>query len=186
VAPVCSNCGASDFVWANDLKTGSGGLGGGSGSLSLRPKGELSMGTRICRACGHADLFLKDPSILRTPHAWKPGEFVPIPTRSSTPAAGSHHHSGTAPTASPPPPAPPPTAPMPAPAPPPPTPPSPTPIVPAPMPAPPTTDEPMLEPAPSAAGSEATGADTGSRRPSRRKSKSKSSEPPAGEGAPPA
>jgi len=77
VAPVCSNCGGMDFVWANDLKTGS--LGGGS--LSLRSRGELSLGTRICRACGHADLFLKDPSILRMPHTWRPGEFTPIVPR---------------------------------------------------------------------------------------------------------
>jgi len=76
VAPVCSNCGASDFVWANDLKTG--GLGGGS--LSLRSRGELSLGTRVCRSCGHADLFLKDPSVLRMPHTWRPGEFTPIPS----------------------------------------------------------------------------------------------------------
>jgi hypothetical protein len=87
VAPVCSNCGASDFVWANDLKTGS----RGSGGLSLRAKGELDMGTRICRGCGHADLFLKDPSVLRLPHTWRPGEFTPIPSRppavAPTPAA---------------------------------------------------------------------------------------------------
>jgi len=87
LAPVCTNCGATDFVWANDLKTG--GLGGGS--LSLRNRGELSLGTRICRACGHADLFLKDPSILKMPHTWKPGEFTPITPRASAPL--SHHGS---------------------------------------------------------------------------------------------
>ncbi|HEY1198321.1 MAG TPA: hypothetical protein VGG32_06305, partial [Thermoplasmata archaeon] len=85
LAPVCSNCGASDFVWANDLKTG--GLGGGS--LSLRARGELSLGTRICRACGHADLFMKDPSILRMPHTWRPGEFTPITPRPASPP--THH-----------------------------------------------------------------------------------------------
>ena len=102
LAPTCSNCGASDFVWANDLKTG--GIGGGS--LSLRSRGELSLGTRICRSCGHADLFLKDPSILRQPHTWKPGEFTPI---TSKPANGPAPHSGpasTAPSATPPPPPP--------------------------------------------------------------------------------
>ncbi len=92
LAPVCSNCGATDFVWANDLKTG--GLGGGS--LSLRSRGELSLGTRICRACGHADLFLKDPSILRMPHTWRPGEFTPITPR---PAASPAHHPGHSATA---------------------------------------------------------------------------------------
>lgn len=103
VTPVCSNCGASDFVWANELKTGS--IGGGS--LSLRARGELSMGTRLCRACGHADLFLKDPAILRMPHTWKPGEFVPIPVRPPTPSApppppaapheGAHQHAAAPP-----------------------------------------------------------------------------------------
>jgi hypothetical protein len=90
VAPICSNCGATDFVWANDLKTGT--LGGGG--LSLRSRGELALGTRICRACGHADLFLKDPAILRMPHTWRPGEFVPI-TPAPTPPA-THHPSGPA------------------------------------------------------------------------------------------
>ena len=92
VAPVCSNCGGSDFVWANELKTGS--LGGGS--LSLRSRGELSLGTRICRACGHADLFLKDPSVLRMPHTWRPGEFTPIVPRAPSPPA---HHPSSAPPA---------------------------------------------------------------------------------------
>ncbi|MFZ0891737.1 MAG: hypothetical protein WAN77_04970, partial [Thermoplasmata archaeon] len=87
MAPVCSNCGASDFVWANELKTGS----LGSGTLSLRPRGELAMGTRICRSCGHADLFLKDPSVLKAPHTWRPGEFVPIHPRPSP--APTHSHS---------------------------------------------------------------------------------------------
>ena len=107
VPPVCSNCGASDFVWANDLKTG-GGLGGGT--LSLRARGELAMGTRICKSCGHADLFLKDPSILRMPHTWKPGEFVPIPAAPSPSAHHGHHAAEsdtpvTPPASSPPPPA---------------------------------------------------------------------------------
>ena len=128
MSPVCSNCGASDFVWANDLKTGS--IGGGT--LSLRSRGELSLGTRICRACGHADLFLKDPSVLRMPHTWRPGEFVPIPARpaAETPAH-AHHAAATSPAPAPavPSPAPmatpaPPVA-APAPPPPPPTPPSP-------------------------------------------------------------
>ncbi|MGA9044251.1 MAG: hypothetical protein WB531_05215, partial [Thermoplasmata archaeon] len=109
LAPVCSNCGATDFVWANDLKTG--GLGGGS--LSLRARGELSLGTRVCRACGHADLFLKDPSILRMPHTWKPGEFTPITPRPSN--APSHHAGHPASTAAPA--APPATVPAPTPAP---------------------------------------------------------------------
>jgi hypothetical protein len=131
VPPVCSNCGAGDFVWANDLKTG-GAIGGGT--LSLRSRGELSLGTRICRSCGHADLFLKDPSILHAPHTWRPGEFVPIQTKTEPathPGHGSHH--ATSPTA--------------------PTPPSPTPAEPIlPQPLPPTVAEspppPPPEPSP--------------------------------------
>ncbi|HEV2428670.1 MAG TPA: hypothetical protein VGV64_02340 [Thermoplasmata archaeon] len=71
---VCSNCGASDFVWANRL--GSGMTGGGG--LSLRGRRDAELGTRICRSCGHADLFLRDLELLRSPHRWKPGEFIPI------------------------------------------------------------------------------------------------------------
>ncbi|MGC2035478.1 MAG: hypothetical protein WA761_08560, partial [Thermoplasmata archaeon] len=81
VAPTCSNCGASDFVWANDLRTGM----TGSGSLSVRPRGEIGMGARICRACGHADLFLRDIAILHQPQRWRPGEFVPIPVKNPAP-----------------------------------------------------------------------------------------------------
>jgi hypothetical protein len=123
MAPVCSNCGGSEFVWANDIKTGTIGRGG----LSLRAGGELSLGTRVCRGCGHADLFLKDPSILRAPHRWRPNEFVPIPTR--RPAATTPHATST--TSAPP-------RPSPAPAPPvaPPSPPS-APAAPAPAAAPP-------------------------------------------------
>ncbi len=95
VAPVCSNCGASDFVWVSNLKTGTIGRGG----LSLRAGGELSLGTRVCRGCGHADLFLKDPTILRQPHTWRPGEFVPIPPR---PAPVGPRPDGSGPSAAPP------------------------------------------------------------------------------------
>jgi len=95
VAPVCVNCGASDFVWVNDIKTGS--IGGGT--LSLRSRGELALGTRICRSCGHADLFLKDPAILRMPHTWRPGEFIPIPARPPSPPAS---HPAPTPTPAPP------------------------------------------------------------------------------------
>ncbi len=76
---VCSNCGANDFVWAENLKTGT----IGRGILSLRSGGDLSLGTRVCRGCGHADLFVKDPTVLRQPHTWRPGEFVPIPQRAA-------------------------------------------------------------------------------------------------------
>jgi len=79
--PVCSNCGGNDFVWAENLKTG----GLGRGGLSLRSGGELAIGTRVCRGCGHADLFVKDPTVLRQPHTWKPGEFVPILPRPTGP-----------------------------------------------------------------------------------------------------
>lgn len=78
MAPVCTNCGSTDFVWAGELKTG-GRLS--AGQLSLRHGGELPLGTRICRTCGHADLFLRDTRILQAPHEWKPGEFVPIRTQ---------------------------------------------------------------------------------------------------------
>lgn len=79
MAPVCSNCGSSDFVWANDLKTGL----TGSGGLSLRSRGEIPLGTRICRSCGHADLFLRDITVLHQPHTWRPGEFIPIAGKAS-------------------------------------------------------------------------------------------------------
>ena len=157
--PVCSNCGASDFVWANDLKTG-GSLS--AGTLSLRPKGELSLGTRICKSCGHADLFLKDPSILRTPHTWRPGEFVPIPASGS--GHHAHHGAPSAPAATP--------APSP-----------PTPVEPAPTPVVPNVDPPMLPPPPPPAvdvpppppppGAE-PGAAPAAKRSRRRKSKSSS------------
>jgi hypothetical protein len=89
MAPTCSNCGGTEFVWAGNLKTG-GRLS--QGPLSLRNSGELPLGTRLCRRCGHADLFLRDVQILQNPHHWKPGEFVPI----ASPAPESHstrHHS---------------------------------------------------------------------------------------------
>jgi len=100
VAPVCSNCNGTDFVWANELKTGITGA-----SLSLRARGEVPLGTRICRTCGHADLFLRDISILHQPHNWRPGEFVPIVAKPSTKPSHASHAG-----ASPPPP-PPPSAP---------------------------------------------------------------------------
>lgn len=160
VAPVCSNCGASDFVWANELKTGS--IGGGS--LSLRARGELSMGTRLCRSCGHADLFLKDPSILKMPHTWKPGEFVPIPARPAVVPA--------------------PSAPTPAPPPPPPV--SPSPVAPQPTfeSTPPQPSPTSSEPMGNVPGTTALAADSstsssdggGGRRSSRRRSKSKNSD----------
>ena len=84
MAPTCGNCGGVEFVWANEVKTGHAG-----GGLSLRPKGEVPIGTRICKGCGHADLFLHDLELLRKPHLWMPGEFFPI--------------SGTKPAESPPP-----------------------------------------------------------------------------------
>lgn len=102
MAPICSNCGGNEFVWVNDLKTGT----IGRGTLSIRSGGELSLGTRLCRGCGHADLFLKDPSILKMPHTWRPGEFVPIPARPAAPAP-SHVPAPVAPAAPPPPPSPP-------------------------------------------------------------------------------
>ncbi len=100
MAPVCSNCGGTEFVWVNNLRTGT----IGRGSLSIRSGGELSLGTRLCRGCGHADLFLKDPTILKTPHAWREGEFVPIPPRPTGPTGPPLSPSPTAPAASPPPP----------------------------------------------------------------------------------
>jgi hypothetical protein len=114
VAPVCSNCSGTDFVWVNELRTGT----IGRGSLSIRSGGELSLGTRICRNCGHADLFLKDPSVLKMPHTWRPGEFVPIPARpAATPPPAPTPSTPPAPVpaivpAPPPPPPPPPPAPV--------------------------------------------------------------------------
>ncbi len=116
--PVCSNCGGSDFVWAENVKTG----GFGRTGLSLRSGGELALGTRVCRGCGHADLFVKDPTILRQPHTWRPGEFVPIPPRSGTAPKPSNPASPATPA----PPAPAPSAPAR----------SPSPAIPAPAPSP--------------------------------------------------
>ena len=96
VAPVCSNCNGTEFVWANELKTGM----TGGGSLSLRARGEIPIGTRICRTCGHADLFLRDISILHQPHNWRPGEFIPIVAKPSTkPAPHAHPPPPAAPAA---------------------------------------------------------------------------------------
>jgi hypothetical protein len=115
VAPVCSNCNGSDFVWANELKTGMTGA-----SLSLRSRGEVPLGTRICRTCGHADLFLRDISILHQPHNWRPGEFVPIVPKSTGPKAPTPAPStpSAPPSMPPPPPPPPPPEPEPVPEPP--------------------------------------------------------------------
>jgi hypothetical protein len=96
VAPICTNCQGTDFVWANELKTSTS-VTGATSTLSLRPRGEIPIGTRICRSCGHAELFLRDPSILHRPHQWKPGEFVPIASpKPAVPAPTQHesHHSG--------------------------------------------------------------------------------------------
>jgi hypothetical protein len=123
LAPVCSNCNGTDFVWSNELKTGM----TGGGTLSLRARGEIPLGTRICRTCGHADLFLRDISILHQQHNWRPGEFIPIIAKPAAKPAAPAHHSGHHETAAAPPaqeaapPAPPPppsyTPPPPAPAP---------------------------------------------------------------------
>lgn len=125
MAPVCTNCGSTDFVWAGELKTG-GRLS--AGQLSLRHGGELPLGTRICRTCGHADLFLRDTRILQAPHEWKPGEFVPI--RTQPPPATSPPTRPIAPT---------PAVPMPLP--------EPAPTL-APPPPPPTAPEPPMAPTP--------------------------------------
>ena len=150
VAPTCSNCGGNEFVWSNELKTGTG--LSGTGTLSLRPRGEIPLGTRICRSCGHADLFLRDLTILQKPHTWRPGEFIPIqskprhtaptPAPHSTGAGHSHVPPAEAATAPPPPPPTPlvaPAAPM--------TPPSPPEPMPEPEPVPEPMAPPELEPA---------------------------------------
>lgn len=143
MAPVCSNCGGVEFVWASEVKTGSTG-----GGLSLRPKGEVPIGTRICKSCGHADLFLHDLDLLRKPHLWMPGEFYPISGQKPAPSAPA-----TAPAAPAPPPAPPAPSSPPAPMPPPSLAPAPPPMMPAappPSPAPPETAAPgPAPPAPS-------------------------------------
>lgn len=84
MAPTCSNCGATDFVWAQEVKTGVPGSG-----LSLRARGEVPMGTRICTGCGHADLFLRDLDLIHKPHLWRPGEFVPIRGKPAAPVPSS-------------------------------------------------------------------------------------------------
>lgn len=110
MAPTCTNCNGTDFVWANELKTGS--VGGGT--LSLRTRGEVPLGTRICRACGHAELFLRDVSILHQPHMWRPGEFIPIASKPKPAAPAPHvtHAPPAEPVPVSPPPPPPPPAPM--------------------------------------------------------------------------
>ncbi len=135
MAPVCSNCNGTDFVWANELKTGM----TGGGSLSIRARGDLPLGTRICRTCGHADLFLRDISILHQPHLWRPGEFIPIIAKTATKPAPHHAAPPSAPPMAP-------TTPMPASAPPP-APPAapPPPPPPPPEPSPPQVVEPPME-----------------------------------------
>jgi hypothetical protein len=143
VAPTCTNCSGNDFVWANELKTAAG-MGGGGG-LSLRPRGEVPLGARICRTCGHAELFLRDLALLHQPQSWKPGEFIPIPHKPRTAAPAHHGHTTPEPAGVTPPlePAPTPaTAPIPeAPSPPAPAPMEPEPAMPAPL------DSPAPEPA---------------------------------------
>jgi hypothetical protein len=95
VAPTCTNCGANDFLWANELKTGM----TGGGSLSLRSRGEVPLGARICRQCGHAELFLRDLTILHHPHTWRPGEFIPIPSRPASAASAQHARASSNPPA---------------------------------------------------------------------------------------
>lgn len=73
--PVCTNCGSEEFLWTDAVRTGS----LTRSSLALRPGGELALGARLCRGCGHADLFVKDVAILRDPQRWSPGEFVVVP-----------------------------------------------------------------------------------------------------------
>jgi hypothetical protein len=172
--PVCSNCGGSDFVWAENVRTG----GLGRGGLSLRSGGELALGTRVCRGCGHADLFVKDPTILRQPHTWRPGEFVAIPPRGGGPSRPA------SPTPAAPAPLAPPAAPVPAPAPP--MPPAPA----APTPAPsggssgPSAPEPEAAAAaemsaPTAPDAGSAPSDTGTKKTPRRKSsKAKAGSPP--------
>ena len=134
MAPTCTNCGGNDFVWANELRTGKSGEGG----IALRPRSESPIGARVCRTCGHADLFLRDLSLVHQTHLWRPGEFVPIP-RPQNPTH-PHHHSAPAP-----PPPPPPVA-EPAPAPEPAAPPAPAPVA-SPEPEPgPAAPEPPAEP----------------------------------------
>jgi hypothetical protein len=140
VAPVCSNCSGTDFVWANELKTGM----TGGGSLSIRARGDLPLGTRICRSCGHADLFLRDISILHQPHLWRPGEFIPIVAKSSAKPVTHHAPEPTPVAAAAPPEAPP--APTPVAPPPPPPPPEPAPA-PEPEPMPEPEAPPVAEPA---------------------------------------
>lgn len=105
MAPTCSNCRGTEFVWAHSVKTGH-----GTSGLSLRPGGEIPLGTRVCKSCGHADLFLHNLDILHQPHLWHPGEFVEIrsPPKPAEPApvAAAPAPSATSPQPAPPAPAP--------------------------------------------------------------------------------
>ncbi len=155
--PVCSNCGASDFVWADNLKTGT----IGRGTLSLRSGGELALGTRVCRGCGHADLFLKDMNVLRQPHTWRPGEFVPIPSRPAPAPAPAAAPAPIVP-ASPPPPPPAPSAPA---------------LEPAPAPVVAPAPEEGTDPAPASPSSEGPKSDAPKRGGRRRSAKGRSATP---------
>jgi Domain of unknown function (DUF4352) len=94
VPPTCDNCGRGDFLWANEVRSG-------SGALSLRPSGEISLGARICRFCGRAELFLHNTAILHRPQEWQANEFVPIPA-SSAPQGTAPSLTAVAPRSSPP------------------------------------------------------------------------------------
>ena len=92
--PVCVNCGGGDFVWADSLHTG----GLGRRTLSLRARGDLPLGTRVCRGCGHADLFLKDVSVLKELSPGTTGDFQPLPAAlSGAPSSGSSRTSDSLP-----------------------------------------------------------------------------------------
>ncbi|MCI4336418.1 MAG: hypothetical protein L3K17_04375 [Thermoplasmata archaeon] len=162
MAPTCTNCSGNDFVWANELKT-AGGMGS-AGGLSLRPRGEVPLGARICRTCGHAELFLRDLALLHQPASWKPGEFIPIPHKPKAAPAPAHHPHSAPEAPAPPEPAPTPTpAGLPAPEgpSPPPTPVDPEPAMPAPL------ADPMADSNASAASTDdpAQTADTGGTKP---------------------
>lgn len=99
----CPKCRSPDVVWVNDLKTYK---GTSPGVLCLYAGTIRSDGlfrAKVCRACGFAELFLKDPKFLVEPPHPLPEGYVtpteeepepqPVPRR--TPARSSRKRVAT-------------------------------------------------------------------------------------------
>jgi hypothetical protein len=77
--PACPHCGGNDFVWTNAVRAGR----FGRASVLLRSGRAVPLETRICRGCGHADLFVAEPGAVAPGDLWdeKPStEVVSAPT----------------------------------------------------------------------------------------------------------